>query len=154
MKVTNTKRAILGFAAALAILLSIGPALIAAAQNVPIYFNQSATTLTVGSGGTLAINAASNITIGGVSPTGVVKSGTVTLDGSNPTPVTTGLTTVVTGVVTQKKATPPGDDPIIFTVGYSGGTLNVYAWKTDGSDPTLVASTDSAATVDWIAVGS
>ena len=81
--------------------------------------------------------------------------GTATLDGSNPTAVATGLTHVMGAVVTQKKATSPGDDPIIFTVDYSGvdGTLNIYAWKTDGTDPTLVASTNNSATVDWVAFG-
>ena len=83
-----------------------------------------------------------------------IASGTVTLDGTNPTPVTTGLTAVVSAVVSLKAAATPGDDPTSFSVGYSGGTLNIYAYKVDGTDPTLIASTNNAATVDWIAVGT
>jgi len=86
-----------------------------------------------------------------------VARGTATLDGSNPTPVATGLTTIVAAVVTQKSAVTPGDDPSAFTVDYTGsdGTLNIYAWKnTGGTDPTLVASTNNAATVDWVAIGT
>jgi len=82
-----------------------------------------------------------------------VRAGTATLDGGNPTPVTTGLTTILAANVSLKAVSTPGDDPTQFSVGYSGGTLNIYAYKTDGSDPTLVASTNNAATVDWIAVG-
>lgn len=82
-----------------------------------------------------------------------IDRGTATLDGSNPTPVTTGLTTVVAAVVSLKATSTPGDDPTSFSVDYSGGTLNIYAYKTNGTDPTLVASTNSAATVDWIAIG-
>lgn len=82
-----------------------------------------------------------------------VRAGTATLDGSNPTPVTTGLSTIVAATVSLKATATPGDDPTSFSVGYSGGTLNIYAYKTDGTDPTLVASTNSSATVDWIAVG-
>lgn len=82
-----------------------------------------------------------------------IRAGTVTLDGSNPTPVVTGLTTILAATVSLKAAATPGDDPTSFSVGYSGGTLSIYAYKTDGADPTLVASTNAAATVDWIAVG-
>lgn len=92
--------------------------------------------------------------ISGTSAGVKIASGTATLDGSNPTAVTTGLTTVVSAVVTLKATSTPGDDPTSFSVGYSGGTLNIYAYKTNGTDPTLVASTDNAATVDWIAVGT
>lgn len=82
--------------------------------------------------------------------------GTVTLDGSNPTPVTTGLTTVLGGVCSLNSSTAPGDDPSWLSVGYTGsdGTLNIYAWKnTGGTDPTLVASTNNSASVDWLAWG-
>jgi len=151
-----------GLIAAFAICLAVLPTIAATAQNTLIYFTQGGSALTVASGGTvtiqsggtLAVAAASGLTIGGVSNTGAIKSGTVTLDGSNPTPVTTGLTTVTTGLACIKSTTAPGDDPIVITTGYSGGTLNIYAWKTDGTDPTLVASTNNAATIEWIAVGS
>lgn len=81
--------------------------------------------------------------------------GTVTLDGSNPTPVATGLSKVLGGVACIKATTALGDDPVAVSVGYSGtdGTLNLYAWKTDGTDPTLVASTNNTATINWVAWG-
>jgi len=86
----------------------------------------------------------------------VVAAGEVTLDGSNPTPVATGLSKVLAATVSLKQATAPGDDPSWLSVDYSGtdGTLNVYAWKnTGGTDPTLVASTNSTAVVSWVAWG-
>ena len=84
-------------------------------------------------------------------------SGEVTLDGSNPTPVTTGLNTITSAQVTLKSASAPADDPSWVSCDYSGsdGTLNVYAWKnTGGTDPTLVASTNSAAVFCWTATGT
>lgn len=85
-----------------------------------------------------------------------VARGEVTLDGSNPTPITTGLNTIVSATVTLKQATAPGDDPVGASVDYTGsdGTLNLYAWKTDGTDPTLVASTNNSAVFCWVAVGT
>lgn len=86
-----------------------------------------------------------------------IARGEATLDGSNPTPVTTGLNTIVAAYAVQKSATTPGDDPSAVTVDYTGsdGTLNLYAWKnTGGTDPTLVASTNSSAVYCWIAVGT
>lgn len=83
--------------------------------------------------------------------------GTATLDGSNPTTVATGLNTIVAAVVSLKAASTPGDDPSWLSANYSGsdGNLDIYAYKnTGGTDPTLVASTNSTATVDWIAVGT
>ncbi len=83
-----------------------------------------------------------------------VVGGEVTLDGSNPTAVTTGLDTIVSAGATLKQSTAPGDDPSWLSVDYTGGALSVYAWKnTGGSDPTLVASTNSSAVVCWQAVG-
>ena len=85
-----------------------------------------------------------------------IARGTATLDGSNPTPVTTGLSVVLAAVVGLKQVSAPGDDPSWLSHNYTGadGTLNIYAWKnTGGTDPTLVASTNSTATVDWIAIG-
>jgi hypothetical protein len=84
-----------------------------------------------------------------------VVGGTVTLDGSNPTPVTTGLSSITSAQVSLKSAVAPGDDPSWLSCDWSGGTLNVYAWKnTGGTDPTLVASTNSTAVVAWVAIGS
>lgn len=93
------------------------------------------------------------------SPSGfMLAQGEIVLDGSNPTPVTTGLTSIVSASVVLKRATTPGDDPVAFTVDYGGivaaGQLNLYAWKTDGSDPTLIASTNSTAVVSWTCVGT
>lgn len=79
--------------------------------------------------------------------------GTVTLDGSNPTAVVTGLSAIDSATVTPVGATTPGDDPVHFTIAVSGGTLNIYAWGHDGTDPTLVASTDSSTVLHWMAVG-
>lgn len=141
------------FAGVFACLMAICVA--AVAQNTLVYFPQGGATLEVKSGGIINVQTGGAIKYNGVASTGVIKSGTVTLDGSNPTPVTTGLTTVVTGLVSMKSTATPGDDPVYFTVDYSGGTLNVYAWKnTTGTDPTLVASTNNTVTIDWVAVGS
>jgi len=82
-------------------------------------------------------------------------AGEVTLDGGNPTPVDLGdyMRECLGGVVTLKATATPGDDPVSFSVGVSGDTLNVYAYKHDGTDPTLVASTNNAAVVSFIAWG-
>jgi hypothetical protein len=98
-----------------------------------------------------------NAAVAGVAAGYKIARGTATLDGSNPTTVATGLTTIVTAVASLKSATAPGDDPSWLSVNYSGsdGNLDIYAWKnTGGTDPTLVASTNNAATVDWIAIGT
>lgn len=80
--------------------------------------------------------------------------GTVTLDGSNPTSVITGLTTITSASVSLKQTSAPGDDPSWLSCDWSGGQLDVYAWKnTGGTDPTLVASTNNSAVVSWVAVG-
>lgn len=85
-----------------------------------------------------------------------IARGTVTLDGSNPSSATTGLAAIVSCALTDKRADTPGDDPIGFTTATAAvaGRLDVYAWKTDGSDPTWVASTDADDTIDWICVGT
>lgn len=84
-----------------------------------------------------------------------LASGTVTLDGSNPTDVTTGLTTIKGATVSLYSSTAPGDDPSWLSCVWSGGTLSIYAWKnTGGTDPTLVASTNSTAVVSWVATGT
>lgn len=86
-----------------------------------------------------------------------IARGEATLDGSNPTTAATGLTTIVAATVSLKQATAPGDDPSWLSCNYTGsdGNLDIYAWKnTGGTDPTLVASTNSSAVVSWIAVGT
>jgi len=86
-----------------------------------------------------------------------IARGEVTLDGTNPTAVATGLTTIAGAVAVFKTASALGDDPNALSVDYTGtdGTLNIYAWKnTGGTDPTLVASTNSSMVVSWVAIGS
>ena len=85
-----------------------------------------------------------------------VFAGEVTLDGANPTVIDTGFRGIVAAAVVQKTASSPADDPSGFTVNYSeaSGLLSIYAWKnTGGTDPTLVASTNSAAVISVVAVG-
>jgi hypothetical protein len=85
----------------------------------------------------------------------MVDAGEVTLDGSNPTVVTvSGMTAISSVQLTLKKSSTPGDDPTSFSYDTSGTTLNIYAYKTDGTDPTLVASTNSTAVVGWVAYGT
>lgn len=83
-----------------------------------------------------------------------IDAGVVTLDGSNPTNVTTRLSSIVAVSFSHNTNTAPGDDPVSFTWTASGGVLSIYAWKNDGTDPTLVASTNAAAVVSWTAIGN
>ena len=82
--------------------------------------------------------------------------GNVTLDGANATPVALAayMSSCTGGVVSIQGSATPGDDPSAVTCLASGTTLNVYAWtNTSGTDPTLVASTDNARLIDFIAYG-
>lgn len=80
--------------------------------------------------------------------------GTGTLDGGNPTPVTHRLAQVLGAHVQHISSAAPGLDPTYLTAAISSNTLNVYAWKpTSSSDPTLIASTNSAVTFFWFAWG-
>ena len=85
--------------------------------------------------------------------------GTVILDGGNPTPVelSSVLAACQVGVATLEGSVAPGDDPTVISAAASGTVLNVYAWKhtTGGAagNPTLIASTDNARLVNWIAIG-
>lgn len=106
--------------------------------------------------------AAGDVTIGGsyldwhgFLGKGVV-AGTVVLDGSNPTPIDLSayFTSIEAAVVSMDGSVAPADDPSLITHTISGATVNVYAWKnTGGTDPTLVASTDNARRVHFIAIG-
>lgn len=83
-------------------------------------------------------------------------SGEVTLSGSNPTVVDTGMSRVLGATASLKASVTPGDDPVLVTVDYSPaleGVLHIYAWKHNGTDPTLVASTNNSAIVSWLALG-
>jgi len=88
---------------------------------------------------------------------GAVRSarGEIALDGSNPTPVATGLATITSAFATIKTDTALADLLAAVTVNFSGsdGTLNLYAWGHNGTDPTLAAST-STLTVEWMAFGT
>lgn len=109
-------------------------------------------------GGALKFAGTTMLPVAGVASGYKIARGEATLDGSNPTPIVTGLATVEACTATRKSATTPGDDPVAFTVDYGGGvtagTVNLYAWKTDGTDPTLIASTNNSAVVSWIAIGT
>ena len=80
-------------------------------------------------------------------------SGVVALDGSGATPTVTGLTAVIGGVASIKKATTPGVGTSVITVNPNGTSLDLYPWKVTGAgDTTLVASTGTE-DVFWVAWG-
>lgn len=86
--------------------------------------------------------------------------GSVQLDGTNSTPVSlSGYFSDITespvhAVVSMEGETSPDLDPASVTSAVSGATINVYAWKVDSKDNcTLVASTDNARLVNWLALG-
>ncbi len=81
-----------------------------------------------------------------------LASGEADLDGSNPTPVATGLHRILAVALTLKGSATPGDSTMCLTYTVTGGTISVYAWKTNGSDPTLIASTGTE-TFSWSAIG-
>lgn len=87
------------------------------------------------------------------------KAGSTTLDGSNPTTVATGITGgIISCNVSFRTSAALGDDPNSLSVTHPDatvGNLNIYAWKnTNGTDPTQVASTDSAMIIDWQCSGT
>lgn len=101
-------------------------------------------------------NATGVVMLGTGSTITGVRAGTTTLDGSNPTSVTTGLSAITGCTVQQALGSTPGDDPIGFTNIWtaSAGRLDIYAYKTNGSDPTWVASTDAVAVIGYVCIGS
>lgn len=83
-------------------------------------------------------------------------AGVVTLDGTNPTPIALAsyLRQVKGAVVSWRTSSAQGVDPTTVTAAVSGTTVNVYAWKVTGNtDPTLIASTDNANQVSFMAWG-
>ncbi len=85
-----------------------------------------------------------------------IMGGTVVLDGGNPTDIDLAayMSSILAGVTNMSGSVAPGDDPSLITQTSSTTVLNIYAWKnTTGTDPTLVASTDNARVVDWLAIG-
>lgn len=85
-----------------------------------------------------------------------IMFGTVVLDGGNPTPVTLTnyLKSVMFGGVSINGSGAPASDPAQITCDWSAAVLNIYAWKpTAQGDTALVASTDNARVVNWMAIG-
>lgn len=158
---------------------TVGPTV---AQNVACYMDQggagfhlgSGCTLTVESSGVLNVASGGALKIAGTDKTSAVSAavtnpvagvgagyriarGTVTLDGSNPTPASHGLTTVVACPALSVSGTAaPGLDPVGFSQSVdANGNLNIYAWKhSSSSDPTLIASTNSAVILHWACTGT
>ena len=95
--------------------------------------------------------------VGGVAAGYAIARGLDALDGSNPTPITTGLSTVVSSVVTLSGSSAPALSTSVLSsanTNYATGALAVYAWKPTGAgDTTLVASTGTES-FNWIAVGT
>lgn len=100
--------------------------------------------------GDVTVNGHSGRTIRGMK----LVWGTVQLDGSGATPIDLAAygSAVVQGFVNHNKATTPGDDPVGFTVSWATTILSVWPWKHNGTDPTLVASTDNAEIIAFLAI--
>lgn len=79
---------------------------------------------------------------------------TVVLDGSNPTPAVTGLTTIDACALTNVRSATPGDEVTTLTYVATGGTANVYAWTTSGTDPTLLGSGDANDVIAVLCTGT
>lgn len=113
--------------------------------------------INIETGGALQVNG-TPVDLGNLAAGFAVARGEVLLDGANPTSVATGLATVSAAFACIKLATTPGDDPVLVTVDYAesvaAGQLDIYAWKNNGTDPTLVASTNNTVFVSWIAIGT
>ncbi len=106
--------------------------------------------------------AAGDVTIGGVSEGSIPSSdkrwvwGSVQLDGANPTPIDLSkyLSSIESYSLTHNANAAPGDDPTYITGAINAKVLEVYAWKnTGGTDPTLIASTNNAVVISFVAVG-
>ncbi len=106
--------------------------------------------------------AAGDVTVLGTDLGRLVRShrcvwGTVQLDGANPTPINLQryLSSPTACFLSHVASASPGDDPMALThaMNADGVTVDVYAWKTNGTDPTLIASTNNTAVVSFIAIG-
>lgn len=97
-------------------------------------------------------NASGTVTLGAFT----IVAGSTTLDGSNPTSVTTGLASLTSCHVAHMAGATPGDDPIGFTLDThsSAGRLDIYAYKTNGTDPTWTASTNTTELIRYQCVGT
>lgn len=125
-----------------------------AALTTPALTGTVTGTYTLGGTPTLA-SAAGVPYVGGVAAGYKLARGTITLDGSNPSTAASGLTTIISCTVDGPAAAAiPGDDPMGAVPFINSTNLDVYAWKTDGTDPTPVASTNNAAVFYWTCVGT
>jgi hypothetical protein len=79
-----------------------------------------------------------------------VKSGQHTTSAAVDS-IVTGLSSITAAVACLND--DPGDDPLYVSCSWSGGTLSIKTWKTDGSDPTPAAATTFSKKVSWIAIG-
>ena len=67
--------------------------------------------------------------------------------------IVTGLSTILSAIVTLKDASAPGVTTSVVTYGISGGTVTVYGWKVTASgNATLVAASD-ADVVSYVIAG-
>lgn len=83
-------------------------------------------------------------------------AGVLTLDGGNPSPIALAsyFREVKGAVVSWRTSTAQAVDPTTVTCVVSGTTVNVSAWKVTGAgDTTLIASTNNANQVSFIAWG-
>ena len=156
---------------------NIGVATATTVNKVTLTAPATAATLTVIDGTTLTGPAATDTLVGrastdtltnktiassagvpyaaGVAAGYKVARGTITLDGLNPSSAATGLATIVSCTVSGPAAAAvPGDDPLGAAPFINGTSLDIYAWGTNGTDPTPVASTNATAVFYWICVGS
>lgn len=100
-------------------------------------------------------NATGNVLLGNASTVAGLRAGRTALDGANPTSVTTGLSALASCTVIGERSSAPADEYVTFTVIRTtvAGRLDIYAWTTNGTDPTLTASVASDV-VNYICVGT
>ncbi len=71
--------------------------------------------------------------------------------------VATSFSVIVAAVASIKSSITPGDDPVQVSADFGGaiapGLVLFSGWRTDGSDPTLLASTSSTATISYLIIG-
>ena len=93
--------------------------------------------------------------VAGVAAGYKLARGAITLDGSNPSSAATTLATIVSCTVSGPAAASiPTDDPMGAIAFINSTSIDLYAWKTDGTDPTPVASTNNTAVFYWICIGT
>jgi hypothetical protein len=129
---------------------NIGDLFTKTAATAGLYVCTAANTWSIVSSGTVA-----GAYVAGVGASYKIARGAITLDGTNPSSAATGLTTIVACTVSGPAAAAiPTDDPMGAVAFINTTSIDLYAWKTDGTDPTPVASTNSTAVFYWICVGT